>query len=210
MDAPPCAYEDFDSATCLLIAGANPAFAHPIAYRRIEAARAANPQQFVIVVDPRRTDTAASADLHLAIAPGSDIWLFNAMLRVMIDDKLIDQDYIEAHTSGFEELAKHVMQVSLAEASNVCQVPVEQITLAARHFGGAERPMSLWCQGLNQSQHGTHNGTALIALSLATRKDRSTGLRAVFSDRSAQRHGRPRGWRSIQPAVRAPRSFFGY
>jgi assimilatory nitrate reductase catalytic subunit len=169
-DAPPCAYEDFDSATCLLIAGANPAFAHPIAYRRIEAARALNPEQFVIVVDPRRTDTAASADLHLAIAPGSDIWLFNAMLRVMIEEQLIDRGYIEAHTAGFEALAGHVMQVSLAEASAVCQVSVADITLAARRFGGAPRPMSLWCQGLNQSQHGTHNGAALIALSLATGK----------------------------------------
>ena len=169
-DAPPCAYEDFDSATCLLIAGANPAFAHPIAYRRIENARAANPEQFVIVVDPRRTDTAASADLHLAITPGSDIWLFNAMLRVMIEEQLIDQRYIEAHTAGFDALARHVMNVSLAEASIVCNIPVEQIRLAARRFGSAARPMSLWCQGLNQSQHGTHNGTALIALSLATGK----------------------------------------
>jgi assimilatory nitrate reductase catalytic subunit len=169
-DAPPCAYEDFDSATCLLIAGANPAFAHPIAYRRIEQARATNREQFVIVVDPRRTDTAASADLHLAIAPGSDVWLLNAMLRVMIEEQLIDQHYVRAHTSGFAALAAHVMQVSLAESATVCQVAVEHIALAARRFGEAARPMSLWCQGLNQSQHGTHNGTALIALSLATGK----------------------------------------
>ncbi len=69
-DAPPACYEDIDFAQCILIAGSNMAVAHPVLYRRIEAARAANPSLKIIVVDPRRTDTAADADLHLAIAPG--------------------------------------------------------------------------------------------------------------------------------------------
>ena len=72
-DAPPCSYEDIDHADCLLIAGANPAWAHPVLFRRIEAARAARPDMKIIVVDPRRTDTAEAADLHLAIQPGTDI-----------------------------------------------------------------------------------------------------------------------------------------
>ena len=83
-DAPPCSYEDFDHADCVLIAGSNMAYAHPVLFRRLEAARAANPKMKLIVVDPRRTDTAASADLHLAIQPGTDVALFNGMLHALI------------------------------------------------------------------------------------------------------------------------------
>ncbi len=169
-DAPPCCYEDFDHSDCILIAGANPAFAHPIAFRRIEDAKARNPDLFLIVIDPRRTDTASSADLHLAIAPGTDIILYNAMLRVMIAERLIDDDYIAAHTENFNVLRSHVLRTSVDDAARICEVDAAQLIEAARRFGGANRPMSLWCQGLNQSHHGTHNGTALIALSLALGK----------------------------------------
>ena len=169
-DAPPCAYEDFDSTDCILIAGANPAFAHPIAYRRIEDAKRARPDLKIIVVDPRRTDTAALADLHLAILPGTDIWLYNAMLHVLVWDGLIDHAFIRYHTSGFDALRDHVRDVTPAIAAAVCGVPADDIIRAARWWGEAGAAMSLWCQGLNQSHHGTHNGTSLIALSLATGK----------------------------------------
>ena len=68
-DAPPACYDDIEQAKCIFIAGANTAFAHPILFRRIEAAKKPIPDLKLIVVDPRRTDTAASADLHLAILP---------------------------------------------------------------------------------------------------------------------------------------------
>ncbi len=169
-DAPPCSYEDFDHTDCLLIAGANPAFAHPIAFRRIEAAKAARPGMKIIVVDPRRTDTAASADLHLAILPGTDIWLFNAMLHVLLWDGYVDMPWVRAHTEGFEALRDAVREVTPAVAASICGVKAEDILTAARWWGEAQAPLSLWCMGLNQSHHGTHNGTALIALSLALGK----------------------------------------
>ncbi len=169
-DAPPCAYEDFDHADCVLIAGANPAYAHPIAYRRIEDARKARPEMKIVVVDPRRTDTAAGADLHLALLPGTDIWLYNAMLHVLLWEGLVDQAFIAAHTEGFEALRDHVRDVTPAIAAQVCGLKAEDIITAARWWGQAPASMSLWCQGLNQSAHGTHNGAALIALSLATGK----------------------------------------
>ncbi|HRP23032.1 MAG TPA: molybdopterin-dependent oxidoreductase [Thauera sp.] len=169
-DAPPCAYEDFDHADCILIAGANPAYAHPVAFRRIEDAKKARPHMKLIVVDPRRTDTAASADLHLAILPGTDIWLYNAMLHVLLDEGLIDADFIAAHTEGFDALREHVRDITPAAAAEVCGVPAADIVTAARWWGQSAAALSLWCQGLNQSTHGTHNGTALIALSLATGK----------------------------------------
>lgn len=124
----------------------------------------------IVVVDPRRTDTAAMADLHLAILPGTDIWLFDAMLHVLLRDGLADEAWIAAHTEGFEALRAHVHGVSPAVAAAVCGVAAEDIVTAARWWGEAPAALSLWCQGLNQSTHGTHNGAALIALSLATGK----------------------------------------
>ncbi len=169
-DAPPCAYEDFDHADCLLIAGGNPAYAHPVAFRRIEDARKARPDMKLIVVDPRRTDTAAAADLHLALLPGTDIWLYNAMLHVLLREGLVDTTFIAAHTAGFDALRAHVEAVTPTVAAEKCGLDAAAIVTAARWWGRAPAAMSLWCQGLNQSTHGTHNGAALIALSLATGK----------------------------------------
>ena len=167
-DAPPACYEDVDHAQCILIAGSNTAVAHPVLYRRIEAARAANPALKLIAVDPRRTDTAADSHLHLAIAPGTDIALFNAMLHVMLDEGLADRGYIERHTEGFAALEKTVRAFSPADAAAICGVPAQDIVTAARWFGGSTASLSLYCQGLNQSTHGTHNNAALINLHLAT------------------------------------------
>ncbi|WP_407279800.1 molybdopterin-dependent oxidoreductase [Aromatoleum evansii] len=169
-DAPPCSYEDFAETDCLLVAGGNPSYAHPIAFRRIEDAKAARPDMKLIVVDPRRTDTAATADLHLPILPGTDIWLFNAMLNVLLWEGLVDTAFIREHTEGFDALREHVREITPAVAAEVCGVKADDIRTAARWWGEAPRAMSLWCQGLNQSTHGTHNGAALIALSLATGK----------------------------------------
>jgi assimilatory nitrate reductase catalytic subunit len=167
-DAPPACYEDIDHAQCILIAGSNTAVAHPVLYRRIEAARAANPAFKLIAVDPRRTDTAADAHLHLAIAPGTDIALFNAMLRVLLDEGLTDRGYIERHTEGFGALEKTARALSPADASAICGVHTQDIVTAARWFGKSRASLSLYCQGLNQSTHGTHNNAALINLHLAT------------------------------------------
>lgn len=87
-DAPPCAYEDIDHAECIFIVGSNTAYAHPILFRRIEAARVKNPNLKLIVADPRRTETASEADLFLQIKPGTDVALFNAMLHVMLGEEI--------------------------------------------------------------------------------------------------------------------------
>jgi assimilatory nitrate reductase catalytic subunit len=77
-DAPPACYDDVNHAQCLFIAGSNTAFAHPVLFRRIEDAKAANPAMKIIVADPRRTDTAGVADLYLPLQPGTDVMLFTA------------------------------------------------------------------------------------------------------------------------------------
>jgi assimilatory nitrate reductase catalytic subunit len=167
-DAPPACYEDIAQCDCLLIAGSNTAFAHPVVFRRIEDAKKANPDLKIIVVDPRRTDTAEGADLFLPILPGTDIVLFNAMLNVMLWEGLVDTRYIREHTEGFEALREAVRETTPAVAAGICGVLAEDIIKAARWFGSAKASLSLWCQGLNQSAHGTANGAALIHLHLAT------------------------------------------
>ena len=168
-DAPPACYDDIALATTLFITGANPAWAHPILYRRIEDARAANPLLKVIVVDPRRTDTAGAADLHLAIQPGTDVALCHGMLHVMLAEGMVDPAFVEAHTSGFDALCERVRDWPASVAARHCGVPEAALVQAARWFGGeGARTLSLYCQGLNQSSSGTAKNAALINLHLAT------------------------------------------
>jgi assimilatory nitrate reductase catalytic subunit len=167
MDAPPGCYEDIDHAQCIFIAGSNTAYAHPIVFRRIEDARGKNPDLKLIVVDPRRTDTASSADLHLSILPGTDVTLFNAMLHVMLWEGWTDATYIAAHTEGFEQLKATVRECTPQYAAAICGISAEDIVQAARWF--AQGPtLSLYCQGLNQSIQGTQKNAALINLHLAS------------------------------------------
>ncbi len=167
-DAPPACYDDIAKTDCLLIAGSNTAYAHPILYRRIEDARRLNPELKVIVIDPRRTDTAREADLHLPILPGTDVALFNAMLYVLLWEEMTDPQYIAAHTRGFSELRATVREYPPEIVAGICGVPAADIVTAARWFGKASAALSLYCQGLNQSSHGTDKNTALINLHLAT------------------------------------------
>ena len=167
-DSVPACYEDIDNAECILIAGANTAFAHPLLFRRTEDSRAQNPDLTLVVVEPRATDTAAAADLHLPLLPGSDVALFNAMLHVLIWDGLVDRQFIRAHTSGFDNLKEAVREYTPQAAADICGVKATDIVLAARWFGSANASLSLYCQGLNQSTHGTDNNAALINLHLAT------------------------------------------
>ena len=167
-DAPPCAYEDIDAADLILIAGSNTAFAHPVLYRRIEEARTRNPGLKLVVIDPRATVTARAADLHLALKPGTDIALFNAMLHVIERDCLSDFQFKNSKTENFDNLKSLIDHWTPERAAETCDLPVEKIVEAARMFGNAKAVLSLYCQGLNQSASGTWKNCALINLHLAT------------------------------------------
>jgi assimilatory nitrate reductase catalytic subunit len=167
MDSVPTCYEDIDHAGTLFIAGSNTAYAHPILFRRIEDAKAKNPQLKIIVADPRRTDTAASADLHLPLLPGTDVALFNAMLHVLVWEEKIDRNYIDAHTEGWDELRAKLRDYSPERMSTLCGLPAADIVKAA-HWFSLGPALSLYCQGLNQSTCGTDKNAALINLHLAT------------------------------------------
>ncbi|WP_168798632.1 nitrate reductase [Herbaspirillum sp. ST 5-3] len=167
-DAPPACYEDIDHADVIFIVGSNTAYAHPILYRRIEDARKKNPRLKMIVADPRRTDTARDVDLFLPILPGTDVALFNGMLHICLWEDLIDNAYIEAHTDGFVELKRTVRDYTPKFVADTCGISEEDLTTAARWFGASKAALSLYCQGLNQSSHGTAKNAALINLHLAT------------------------------------------
>ena len=197
MDAPPTCYDDVAHAGTIFIVGANPAFAHPVLFRRIEEARKANPSLKLIVTDPRRTDSADVADLYLPIQPGTDVMLFNGMLHIMLWEGWVDQTFIAAHTSGFEALKALVRDCTPNVVTQVCGITKPALVQAAQWFAGmpplsgvgaverAVHPsatatptgpyspgraptLSLYCQGLNQSSSGTAKNTALINLHLAT------------------------------------------
>lgn len=166
-DAPPACYEDIDQTQCLFIAGSNTAFAHPIIFRRIEDAKAKNPDMKIVVVDPRRTDTAQFADLHLAILPGTDVALFNGLLHVMLWEGLLDMQYIRNHTEGFDALKETVREYTPKMVADICGISEKDIIQAAKWFGTGPT-LSMYCMGLNQSMHGTDKNAALINLHLAT------------------------------------------
>lgn len=166
-DAPPSCYEDLDLADCVFITGANPAWAHPILFRRLETAKQLRPKQKLIVVDPRRTETAELADLHLQILPGTDVILCHGLLHACIWEGWLDTSFITDHTLGFAELKALVQDLPPPEAARLCGIKVTDLLLAARWFAQSPATLSLYCQGLNQSSSGTAKNTALINLHLA-------------------------------------------
>ena len=167
-DSPPCNYEDIEQSDCLLIAGSNMAFAHPVLFRRLEEAKAKRPDMQIIVVDPRRTDTCDLADLHLPIIPGSDVALFHGILHILMWEGWIDRAYIDAHTEGFDALKTLVRDYSPQMVSELCGISQDSLQQCARMIGSAPSFLSLWCMGLNQSSSGSAKNSALINLHLAT------------------------------------------
>jgi len=167
-DAPPACYDDLKHAQCLFIVGSNTAWAHPILFRRIEDAKAANPAMKIVVADPRRTDTVEIADLFLPIQPGTDVMLFNGMLHLMLWEGWTDAGYIAEHTNGFDALKATVRDCTPDRVAQVCGISKEDLLEAARLFATSPATLSLYCQGLNQSSSGTMKNAALINLHLAT------------------------------------------
>ncbi|MCC8409174.1 molybdopterin-dependent oxidoreductase [Mucilaginibacter sp. UR6-1] len=167
-DSVPLCYDDIELADCFYVTGANPAWCHPILWRRVEAHKAANPAVKIIVVDPRVTDTCSVADLHLQINPGTDITLNYAIGRLLIENGDIDIDFITNHAEGFAQYSELVFKRTLSEAAQICGVPGHDIQLAAKYIGEAKGFISMWTMGLNQSSVGVNKNLSLINLNLIT------------------------------------------
>ncbi len=167
-DSVPVCYDDIELADCFLVAGANPAWCHPIIWRRVEAHKAANLDAKIIVIDPRVTDSCAIADLHLQINPGTDITVNYAIGRVLIENGDIDINFIQNHAEGFEAYKEKVFERTIAEAALICGVSEEEIRLAAKYIGEAKGFLTMWTMGLNQSSIGVNKNLSLINLNLIT------------------------------------------
>ncbi|MBA3475082.1 MAG: nitrate reductase [Rubrobacter sp.] len=170
-DGPPTAYADIGHAGCIILWGSNAADCHPITFGRIKQRKRDDQEDStlsVIVIDPRRTPTAEMADLHLPVKPGTDLALANAILRVLLDEGLVDRRFIEHHTNGFEETAEVACEWSVERAAEVCGLEAEDIVWAARAFGKAPAALIFWTMGVNQSTVGTLKNRAIINLCLAT------------------------------------------
>lgn len=167
-DSVPVCYDDIEATDCIFVSGGNPAWCHPIVWRRVEAAKAKNPGLVIIVSDPRKTQTCMSADIHLQLNPGTDIVLHNAIARCLIEEELIDLDFIIRHTSNFGAYRESVFSTTLAEAAVLCGLTEEEIRHAASCIGQAKALLTMWTMGLNQSAKGTDKNLSLINLNLIT------------------------------------------
>jgi anaerobic selenocysteine-containing dehydrogenase len=168
-DGPPTAYADIERADCFLLAGTNTADCHPVTFKRIRKRKLAAPDEVsVIVVDPRWTETADLADLHLALRPGSDVALLNGMLHVLWREGLVDRAFIGAHTTGWDEVRRTIEGYPPARAAALTGLAIEAIVTAALRFGTARAALTLWSMGINQSHRGTDKNAAIFNLHLAT------------------------------------------
>ncbi|MEO5563481.1 MAG: molybdopterin-dependent oxidoreductase [Chitinophagaceae bacterium] len=167
-DSVPVSYDDLELADCIFVTGANPAWCHPILWRRVEAAREANPNIKIIVSDPRKTQTCSLANVHLQLNPGTDITLHHAIGRCLIENGDVDSDFIKDHTEGFEKYKQTVFERTVAEAAAICGVDEDDIRLAASYIGNAKGFLTMWTMGLNQSVIGVNKNLSLINLNLIT------------------------------------------
>ena len=165
-DGPPGSYQDFEHADVFLVIGSNMADCHPILFLRLmeRVKRGAK----LIVVDPRRTATAAKADLFLQIAPGADLALLNGLLHLIHADGLVDQEFVAAHTEGWEAMPEFLADYPPDVVAGITGIAEDDLRTAAKWIGAAGNWMSCWTMGLNQSTHGTWNTNALCNLHLAT------------------------------------------
>jgi formate dehydrogenase major subunit len=158
---------DIDQADCLLLAGVNVQENFPGIARRVRKARERGAK--VIVVDPRVTATVKNlADIHLQIVPGSDATLLNSMIKVVIDARLQNRQFIEARTVGYDELEASVSNMDIEEVERTTSVPADTIREAARCFASAARGCILYDEGVTQHTTGSDNIKLLADLALLT------------------------------------------
>jgi assimilatory nitrate reductase catalytic subunit len=167
-DLVPGCYEDLDLADLVVFSGHNAAWTHPVLFRRMEAARARGQRH--VVIDPRRTDTAEVADLHLALAPQTDVRLWNGLLADLVRRGAVDRAYVRDHVAGFDAVEAQLNaddQAPSAVAAD-CGLPEADLRAFFDLFAQNPRTVSLFSMGANQSAQGVAKGLAIINAHLAT------------------------------------------
>jgi assimilatory nitrate reductase catalytic subunit len=164
-DSPPYTYADLEESDVMIFAGSNLCIAHPILWERILR----NPHHpAIIVVDPRKTETAMQATDHFAIRPKSDLAFFYGLARILIEQSWVDRDYVAAHTSGFAEFSAFVGEFTPERVAVASGIGVERLFRLARIIHEGQRVSFWWTMGVNQSYEGTRTAQSLINLALMT------------------------------------------
>lgn len=163
-----CRLADIPLAQCIVLAGTNIAECQPTLMPYFHQAKENG--AYIIVIDPRATPTAAIADLHVQIRPGTDATLANAMLKVMVDEGLVNEDFIRKRTNGYEQLLTHLNRVDFSESAARCGIEPEVIRQAARVFGTVDTGIVFTARGVEQHTDGHMAVRAFLNLVLATGK----------------------------------------
>ena len=168
-DTVPGTYEDLDQADLVVLVGSNLAWCHPVLYQRVLAAREKRGTK-IVVIDPRRTASCDGADMHLAIAPGADVALFNRLLAAIYEGGAIDTAFLR-NTTGFDVTLRAAMNedgdtgLSMAQIADFCRLWI-----------GTERVVTIFSQGVNQSSSGTDKVNAILNCHLATGRIGKPGM----------------------------------
>ena len=163
-DVVPGVYEDWEEADLVVLVGSNTAWCHPVLFQRLVAARAERGTK-IVVIDPRRTATCDDADLHLPLAPGSDVALFAGLLNHIAEAGHLNQAWIEAHTNGLTAALDAARATDIARVTKLPQADIEAFYDL---FVSTERVVTVFSQGVNQSSAGTDKVNAIINCHLAT------------------------------------------
>lgn len=165
-DAPPFTYADFEESDVLVFIGANPCLAHPIMWQRVMQNRR-SPR--IVVLDPRRTETAAAAWRHYALRPKSDLTLLYGIANLLIARGAVDRAFVATHTERFEEFAEFARAFAPELVSAQCGLSVAQLEEFAAAIGDRSKRVSYWwTMGVNQGHESTRTSQAIINLALMT------------------------------------------
>lgn len=177
-DTVPCNYEDLERCDLLIMVGSNAAWTHPVLYQRILAAKKARPHMKIVVIDPRKTATCDIADLHLAIAPGSDAAIFSFLLSETARQGKLNKDYIESYTEGFIESLQKAQQVASkqSDVALFCDVTEAQLMQLSSWWCETEKTITFYSQGVNQSATGVDKSNSIINCHLATGRIGQEGM----------------------------------
>jgi len=176
-DEPCGTYDDIDAATCLFIIGSNTSECHPILFKRIAARKQSDPNVKVIVVDPRKTNTARIADVHVSFKPGTDLALLNSMAYVIIQEELDNYRFRSKYVNfmdnkknklTFQDYQKFLEDYTPEKVEKITNVPAATIKKIAKMFAESSATTSLWCMGINQRIRGVWANNLISNLHLLT------------------------------------------
>ena len=168
-DTVPGCYEDLDEADLLVLVGSNAAWCHPVLYQRMLVNKQSRGAR-IVVIDPRRTDSVGEDDLFLGLKPGTDTALFSGLLVHLADRGALDRDYIERHTTGFDDAIARARSLAGSVGATALATGLSEHDVAAffQMFANTLRVVTLYSQGVNQSAQGTDKVNAIVNCHLAT------------------------------------------